>query len=107
MTETNPRLADRSVFPDPVYKETVLRPLFDGAKLIDMSIDDLTDKSLYESLKDLISIATSTPNNRHSNILPSNGSESYEIMVKAVISGTKTAYLLFTVMQVVEEEGGS
>ncbi len=32
MTETNPRLADRSVFPDPVYKETVLKPLFDGAK---------------------------------------------------------------------------
>ncbi|GLQ56496.1 argininosuccinate lyase [Devosia nitrariae] len=29
---TDPRLADRSVFPDPVYKETVLRPLFDGAK---------------------------------------------------------------------------
>ena len=23
---------DTSVFPDPVYKETVLRPLFDGAK---------------------------------------------------------------------------
>jgi argininosuccinate lyase len=23
---------DRSVFPDPTYKETVLRPLFDGAK---------------------------------------------------------------------------
>jgi len=82
-------------------------PLFDGAKLIDMSIDDLTDKSLFESLKDLISIATSTPNNRHSNILPSHGTESYEIMVKAVISGTKTAYLLFTVMQVAEDEGGS
>ena len=29
---TDPRLADTSVFPDPVYKETVLRPLFDGAK---------------------------------------------------------------------------
>src|SRR5690606_24211872 len=29
---TDPRLADISVFPDPVYKETVLRPLFDGAK---------------------------------------------------------------------------
>ena len=28
----DPRLADHSVFPDPVYKETVLRPLFDGAK---------------------------------------------------------------------------
>jgi argininosuccinate lyase len=29
---TDPRLSDTSVFPDPVYKETVLRPLFDGAK---------------------------------------------------------------------------
>lgn len=29
---TDPRSADQSVFPDPVYKETVLAPLFDGAK---------------------------------------------------------------------------
>jgi argininosuccinate lyase len=28
----DPRLSDRSVFPDETYKETVLRPLFDGAK---------------------------------------------------------------------------
>ncbi|PSC03825.1 argininosuccinate lyase [Alsobacter soli] len=28
----DPRAADRTTFPDPVYKETVLRPLFDGAK---------------------------------------------------------------------------
>ena len=32
MTDKDPRLADTSSFPDPVYKETVLRPLFDGAK---------------------------------------------------------------------------
>ncbi|MBX3530683.1 MAG: argininosuccinate lyase [Rhizobiaceae bacterium] len=32
MDGTDSRLADRTVFPDPVYKETVLRPLFDGAK---------------------------------------------------------------------------
>lgn len=35
MTDLNrddPRGSDRSIFPDPVYKETVLRPLFDGAK---------------------------------------------------------------------------
>lgn len=32
MTTRDPRLDDRSVFPDPVYKDTVLRPLFDGAK---------------------------------------------------------------------------
>jgi len=28
----DPRQDDESVFPDPVYKETVLKPLFDGAK---------------------------------------------------------------------------
>lgn len=32
MADMNPRLSDTSRFPDPVYKETVLRPLFDGAK---------------------------------------------------------------------------
>jgi argininosuccinate lyase len=29
---THPKLADQSVFPDPVYKKTVLAPLFDGAR---------------------------------------------------------------------------
>ncbi|KAB2725371.1 argininosuccinate lyase [Brucella intermedia] len=32
MSDLDPRLSDKSVFPDPVYKETVLRPLFNGAK---------------------------------------------------------------------------
>ncbi|MFJ7356859.1 argininosuccinate lyase [Phyllobacterium sp. NPDC097923] len=32
MTLNDPRLSDKSIFPDPVYKEAVLRPLFDGAK---------------------------------------------------------------------------
>jgi len=32
MTDHDPRRSDTSTFPDPVYKETVLRPLFDGAK---------------------------------------------------------------------------
>ncbi|PYG57455.1 argininosuccinate lyase [Rhizobium sp. UGM030330-04] len=32
MADINPRQSDTSKFPDPVYKETVLRPLFDGAK---------------------------------------------------------------------------
>jgi len=32
MKHTNPAAGDTSRFPDPVYKETVLKPLFDGAK---------------------------------------------------------------------------
>ncbi|NIX75030.1 argininosuccinate lyase [Microvirga terricola] len=31
-TNHDPRRDDKSVFPNPIYKETVLRPLFDGAK---------------------------------------------------------------------------
>lgn len=80
-------------------------PLFEGGKVVDMNIDELIDKSLYESLKDLVAICVSTPNNRHSHVLPATGNESYEIMVKAIISGNKPAYLLFTIMQVIEEAG--
>src|SRR5512132_934925 len=29
----DPKSKDRSVFPDPTYQETVLRPLFDGARM--------------------------------------------------------------------------
>ncbi|KAB2689109.1 argininosuccinate lyase [Brucella pseudogrignonensis] len=32
MSDLDPKLSDNSVFPDPIYKETVLRPLFDGAR---------------------------------------------------------------------------
>jgi argininosuccinate lyase len=32
MAGMDPNSEDNSIFPDPVYKETVLRPLFDGAK---------------------------------------------------------------------------
>jgi len=32
MSDPDPKLSDNSVFPNPVYKETVLRPLFDGAR---------------------------------------------------------------------------
>ena len=32
MTMSDPRLDDTTVFPDAIYKDTVLRPLFDGAK---------------------------------------------------------------------------
>ncbi|HEY4199144.1 MAG TPA: argininosuccinate lyase [Devosiaceae bacterium] len=32
MAHNDPRHQDKTVFPDPTYKDTVLRPLFDGAK---------------------------------------------------------------------------
>ena len=43
----DPRSHDRTVFPDPVYKDTVLRPLFDGAKT--HHVDGFRAKVKYQS----------------------------------------------------------
>lgn len=77
--------------------------LFSSNQLVNQSIDELTDKSLFESLKDLIQLCESNPNGRHANMIPSNGGESYEISAKAIVAGNKISYILFTVMQIVEE----
>jgi hypothetical protein len=79
-------------------------PLFDGGRVLQMSIAELTDKSLYESLKDLVATCLQNPNNAHINELPSQGSDKYEIAAKAIINNNKPNYILFTVMQIVEEE---
>ncbi|MBU1306197.1 MAG: argininosuccinate lyase, partial [Alphaproteobacteria bacterium] len=42
---TDPRLDDTSVFPDAVYKDTVLRPLFDGAKTHHVAGFEAIDKA--------------------------------------------------------------
>ena len=79
-------------------------PLFDTPQLVETSVEDLTDQSLYKCLTDLLATCKSNPNSKHSNMIPSHGSENYEITAKAVIDGKKPAYILFTVMQIIEEE---
>lgn len=89
-----------------VNPELEQNKLFSSTQLIEQSIDELPDKSLYESLKDLIMLCESNPNGRHANILPAQGSETYEITAKAIVSGGKISYIVCTVMEVVEEGGG-
>ncbi len=89
-----------------VNPELEQNKLFASTQLIGQSIDELTDKSLYESLKDLVTICESNPNGRHANLLPAQGSETYEITAKAIVSGGKISYIVFTVMEVVEEGAG-
>ncbi len=94
-------LNQRFIAINPALEE---HPLFDSGNVQNMAITELTDKSLYESLKDLIATCLSNPNSAHTNILPSQGSENYEITAKTIINANKPSYLLFTVMQIVEEE---
>lgn len=79
-------------------------PLFDERSIQGKRIDDLTDPSLVESLKDLLRKAEDNPNLRHSNVIPGKGSEAYDITVKAILEGGKTTYLLFVVTEVYQEE---
>lgn len=79
-------------------------PLFDVDVVLDASIEDLTDRSLYESLKDLIETAHSNPNSRHANTIPTTDSENYEITVKLIIENNQPSYLLFTVMEILSDE---
>lgn len=97
---------------DPITKRFVAvnealehNKLFASMPVLNQSIDDLTDRSLYECLKDLVSLCESNPNGRHRNLLPSQGSETYEITAKAIVDGHKTSYILLTVMEVLEEGG--
>lgn len=78
-------------------------PLFDSEVAVNSSIDELMDRSLYESLKDLLMTSLDNPNARHTNILPMD-SDNYEIAAKMIVENNKPAYLLFTVMQVLEDE---
>ena len=50
-------------------------PLFDEGHIIDKYLDDLTDSSLVESLKDLVEKATDNPNQKHTNHLPAGSGE--------------------------------
>ncbi|MCC6137596.1 MAG: hypothetical protein IT287_03120 [Bdellovibrionaceae bacterium] len=88
-----------------VNAELEQNKMFSSNQLVNQSIDELTDKSLFESLKDLIQLCESNPNGRHTNMIPSNGSENYEITAKAIVAGQKISYIIFTVMEVVEEGG--
>ncbi|MCB9073289.1 MAG: FHA domain-containing protein [Bdellovibrionaceae bacterium] len=79
-------------------------PLFDTTQLVDVSIEELTDTSLFQCLKYLMDTCRSNPNMKHTQTIPSNGSENYEITAKSIVDGKKASYVIFTVMQIIEEE---
>lgn len=89
-----------------VNPELEQNKLFASTQLVGQAIDQLTDKSLFESLKDLVVLCESNPNGRHTHMLPAQGSETFEITAKAIVGGGKISYIIFTVMEVVEEGAG-
>ena len=82
-------------------------PLFDDGPIQDKYLDDLTDPSLVENLKDLLQKCADNPNQRHTNPLPSGSGINFEVSIKSIQElGTISYYLVaFTEVYDDEEEG--
>ena len=57
-------------------------PLFSDESIIDKYVDDLTDPSLIESLRDLLEKASDNPNQKHSNNIPTQDGENFDITLQ-------------------------
>ena len=79
-------------------------PLFDEDHIVDKYLDDLTDSSLVESLKDLVEKATDNPNQKHTNHLPAGSGEQFEVSIKSIQEGNHICYYLFCFTEVYEED---
>ena len=79
-------------------------PLFDEADILEKYLDDLTDPSLVENLKDLLQKAVDNPNQKHTNSLPSASGVNFEISIKSIQEMGTISYYLICFAEFYEDE---
>ncbi len=79
-------------------------PLFDESYIKDKYIDDLSDPSLVESLKDLLQKTKDNPNQRHTNSLPASNGEQFEVSIKSIQETGHISYHLVCFTEVYEDD---
>lgn len=77
-------------------------PLLDGGVGVGSGVTELTDTSFSQSVSDLIQTAQSSPSVRHTNSIPLDH-QSFEISIKAIVSGQSISYYLLSVMEELSE----
>ncbi|MCJ8275366.1 MAG: FHA domain-containing protein [Bdellovibrionales bacterium] len=80
-------------------------PLFNDEDLLDKYVDDLTDPSLIESLRDLIEKANGNPNQKHHNILPTQDNEKFDVAIKSIQENGTVSYYIICFTEIYDEEG--
>lgn len=80
-------------------------PLFNDEQLVDKYVDDLTDPSLIESLKDLLEKASDNPNQKHTNNIPTSDGEKFEVTIKSIQEGSSISYYVVCFTEIYDEEG--
>ncbi len=79
-------------------------PLFDEGNIQDKYLDDLTDPSLVENLKDLLQKAVDNPNQKHVNPLPSASGLNFEVSIKSIQEMGTISYYIVCFTEVYDEE---
>ncbi len=79
-------------------------PLFDDENILDKTLDDLTDPSLVENLKDLLQKSVDNPNQKHSNSLPSGSGIQFEVSIKSIQELGTISYYVVCFTEVYDEE---
>ncbi len=79
-------------------------PLFDDNNIKDKFLEDLTDSSLIDSVKDLLQKAVDNPNQKHSNSLPSGNGIKFEISIKSIQELGSISYYLVSFTEIYDDE---
>ncbi len=79
-------------------------PLFDDDEIRDKYLDDLTDSSLVENLKDLLQKAVDNPNQKHTNPLPSASGLNFEVSIKSIQEMGNISYYVVCFSEVYDDE---
>ena len=81
-------------------------PLFDDDNILEKYLDDLTDPSLVENLKDLLQKCVDNPNQKHTNNLPSGSGINFEVSIKSIQELGNISYYVVCFTEVYEDEEG-
>ncbi len=81
-------------------------PLFDDDQLQDKYVDDLTDPSLVENIKDLLQKCADNPNQKHSNPLPSGSGMNFEVSIKSIQELGNISYYVVCFAEVYDDDEG-
>jgi hypothetical protein len=82
-------------------------PLFDDGYIKDKLLEDLTDSSLIDSIKDLLQKAVDNPNQKHVNNLPSGSGINFEIAIKSIQEMGSISYYIICFTEIYEDEEDS
>lgn len=79
-------------------------PLFDDSDIKDTYLDDITDSSFVENIKDLLQKAVDNPNIKHTNNLPASNGIQFEVSIKSIQEMGTISYYLLCFTEVYDEE---